>query len=155
MKIITFLLITAVLFTVIASGAAQARTGEPGFELLSVEEANRPAEKNFGFAATVSDSGPSIGVQNLEVKESEPFSLEVRLNARDGAAPDLATLRLECLKSPAIDLTPRVQRYITKEGLKIDKTSLPPGLHHFRVGISDVRGRFSEKDFTIMVSGNF
>jgi hypothetical protein len=79
----------------------------------------------------------------------------VRLIPRDGAAFDPATLRVECLKSPAIDLSYRVRPYVTQEGLNIDRVALPAGLHHFRVSVNDVRGRLSEKDFTIVVSGKF
>lgn len=153
-NIMTWLVYTF-LSTAILAGGVRAATEEPQFELLTVEEAARPSRRSFGFAENRADSGPSIAVPNLEVTESRPFVLEVRLNARDGVAPDLATLRVECLKNPAVDLTPRLKPYITTEGVKIDRTTLPPGLHNFRVSVNDVRGRISEKDFTILVSGAF
>lgn len=155
MRIIISWLIYSALLTAILTGGVQAATGEPQFELLSVEEAARPALRSYGFAENMADNGPSISVPNLEVKESSQFTLEVRLNARDGAASDLSTLRVECLKNPVIDLTPRLIPYISTEGIKIDRTTLPPGLHYFRVSVNDVRGRLSEKDFTILVSGAF
>ena len=58
-------------------------------------------------------------------------------------------------KNPAVDLTPRIRPYITQEGLTINSVTLPIGLHTFRVSINDARGRLSEKDFTILVSGVF
>ena len=143
------------LFTLVAVGGAMAAISEPQFELLSFEEAARPEVRSYGFAAIVADSGPSIEVPDLEVQEARPFTLMVRLNVRDGYAPDLATLRVECLKTPVIDLTLRLKQYITKDGVKVDRTTLPPGLHRFRVSVNDVRGRLSEKDFTILVSGAF
>jgi hypothetical protein len=155
MRIIICWLIYSAFLTAVLAGGVQGATVEPQFALLTVEEAARPAQRSYGFAANLADSGPSIDVPNLEEKESRPFALMVRFNARDGAAPDLATLRVECLKSPVIDLTPRLKPYFTSEGVKIDRTTLPPGLHNFRVSVSDVRGRLSEKDFTILVSGAF
>ena len=148
-------LIFSTLLTLLVAGGVMAAIKEAQFELLSLEEAARPEIRSYGFAAKTADSGPAIDAPDLEEKESRPFAITVRLNARDGAAPDLATLRVECLKSPAIDLTPRLKPFFTSEGIKIDRTTLPPGLHHFRVSVSDVRGRLSEKDFTILVSGAF
>lgn len=143
-------LISAVIFSGVQTAAAA-----PQFELLSVEEAARPTERSFGFAAQASDNGPVIDAGDLEVQESRPFTLMVGFSARDGAAPDLTTLRVECLKSPVIDLTPRLKPYVTPGGVTVERTTLPPGLHKFRVSINDVRGRLSEKDFTILVSGAF
>lgn len=148
-------MIYTTLLTAILAGGVMAAIPEPQFELLSFEEAARPEVRSYGFAAHVADSGPSIDAPDLEVQEAKPFTLMVRLNARDGAAPDLLTLRVECLKSPVIDLTPRLKRYITSEGVKVDRTTLPPGLHRFRVSVNDMHGRLSEKDFTVLVSGVF
>jgi len=144
-----------ILMPALICGAVQAATGEARLELLSVEEAARPADRSFGFSAKNADDGPVIDVSNLEVQEAKPFALKVRVKARDGSAPDLTTLRVECLKTPIVDLTPRLKSYINSEGVLVNQTTLPPGLHQFRVGISDARGRFSEKDFTILVSGTF
>jgi hypothetical protein len=136
-------------------GSVQADAGEVRFELLTNEEAARPVGRNFGFSTKAADNGPAIEVSDLEVPEAKPFALRVRVKARDGAAPDLTTLRVECLKTPIIDLTPRLKPYITAEGVTVAQTTLPPGLHHFRVSINDARGHLSEKDFTIVVSGAF
>jgi hypothetical protein len=154
-RLIMLRIFYAAILTVSLAAGVMAMTGEPQFELLSIEEAARPAGRSYGFANQAADNGPAIVAQDLEVQEAKPFTLMVRLNARDGAAPDLATLRIECLKSPVIDLTPRLKQYITEEGVKVDRTTLPPGLHHFRVSINDVRGRLTEKDFTVLVSGAF
>jgi hypothetical protein len=155
MKTIINVLTYLTLCAGLAVGVAQMAVGGTGFELLTTEEAARPSNRTFGFAAEKADTGPTVDVQNIEVQEAKPFALVVAVKPRDGAAPDLTTLRVECLKTPAIDLTPRLQPYITSEGVKVNQTTLPPGLHSFRVSINDVRGRLTEKDFTILVSGAF
>ena len=148
-------LIGMILLGAVFTCGVHAAKHEPLLQLLTAEEAARPEEKSYGFASPQPDNGPFIGVPKLEVTEGKPFALVVRLTPRDGAGPDPATLRVECLKSPAIDLTSRVRPYVSLEGLNIDRVTLPAGLYHFRVSVSDVQGRLSEKDFTILVSGAF
>lgn len=155
MRIVAAWLVGAALLGAVSTGGAHAAAHEPLLQLLTDEEAARPEDRSYGFASPQPDDGPVIGVPKLEAIEGKPFALVVRLTPRDGAAPDPATLRVECLKSPAIDLTPRVRPYVSEEGVNIDRVTLPAGLHHFRVSVSDARGRMSEKDFTIVVSGAF
>jgi hypothetical protein len=132
-----------------------AATVGPVVHLLTAEEASRPASKSFGFAAQSADNGPSIEAPELEVEEFRPFVLAVKFSPRNGVAPDPATLKVECLKTPAIDLTLRVRPYATADGIRIDQVILPEGLHRFRVSVSDVHGRLSEKEFVVLVSGAF
>ena len=155
MRIVVAWLVGVTLLGAVSTGGVHAAAHEPLLQLLTAEEAARPEDRSYGFASPQPDNGPVIGVPKLEVIEGKPFALVVRLTPRDGAVPDLATLRVECLKSPAIDLTPRVCPYVSQDGVNIDRVTLPAGLHHFRVSVSDVQGRLSEKDFTIMVSGAF
>jgi len=155
LRIIVAWIVGVMLLGAVSAGRVHAAAQEPVLQLLTAEEASRPEEKSYGFASPLPDNGPVIGVPKLEVIEGKPFALVVSLTPRDGAAPDPSTLRVECLKSPAIDLTPRIRPYVSPEGVNIDNVALPAGLHHFRVSVSDARGRMSEKDFTIVVSGMF
>lgn len=154
-------IILAWLFSVTLVGAfttcgvrAEERSEAP-LQLLTAEEASRPDIRNYGFSTPRPDNGPVIKVPEVEASEARPFPLDIGITPRDGVAFDPASLRLECLKSPAVDLSLRVRPYLTSEGLKMDRVSLPAGLHRFRVSINDVRGRMSEKDFTIVVSASF
>lgn len=125
-------------------------------QLLTMEEAALPEAKHFGFAAALRSDGPSITARDLEVPPGEAtFPLEVGFAAKDGTPVDLDTLKVECLKSAAVDLTPRIRPYAGKDGVKVDSVSLPPGSYRFRVAISDFKGRFSEKEFTVKVSVNY
>ena len=153
-------IVLACLFVVIIAGMITTRgvhaAGQPPpLQLLTNEEAALPESRSHGFSSPSSDNGPAIGVPDMDVVESSPFRLKIGLAPRNGVALDLASLRMECLKNPAVDLSPRIRPYVTQEGVKIDSVTLPAGLHHFRVSISDVRGRLSEKDFTIVVSARF
>lgn len=155
MRLLLYQLISAVLIIVSSPCAVPASTHAPPLELLTANETARTALHTYGFAAQAAGDGPEIAVTDLEVKNAEPFTLLVRIYPHDGTVPDLATLRIECLKQPVIDLTERLKPFMTHEGVKVDRTLLPTGLHQFRVSVNDVRGRLSEKDFTISVSGGF
>lgn len=141
------LLITLCLFSAALAAAA--------LQLLTAEEAARPEAKNFGFAAALRNDGPSITAKDLEVPPGQTFPLAVAFTAKDGTPVDIETLKLECLKSTPIDLTARVKPHAGKEGVKVDNVSLPPGYYRFRVAISDIKGRFSEKEFLVKVSVNY
>jgi len=124
--------------------------------LLSPEEAAQPAEKSFGFAGNLASEGPYISVpEEAEALAQQEFKLAIDFAPKDGSEVLPSTVKLECLKENPIDLTERVLPYASKEGLLIDKVALPPGLYRFRVSIGDVKGRMSEKDFTIKVTVKF
>ncbi|HBA89713.1 MAG TPA: hypothetical protein DCZ75_17505 [Geobacter sp.] len=142
------LLVTLCLFSVALAAAP--------LQLLSLEEAARPEARNFGFAAALRNDGPTISARDLEVPPGQTtFPLAVAFTAKDGTPVDINTLKLECLKSTPVDLTARVKPYAGKEGVNVDHISLPPGSYRFRVAISDFKGRFSEKEFTVKVSVNY
>lgn len=125
-------------------------------QLLSTAEAALPEAKNFGFANSLRDEGPVIAAKDIVIDAKEQtFTLVVAFAPKDGAPVDISTLKLECLKSSTIDLTPRIRDFASKEGIKADSISLPPGQYRFRVAISDFNGKFSEKEFTVKVSVNY
>ncbi|MCM0083508.1 hypothetical protein L4X63_18130 [Geomonas sp. Red32] len=142
MAVLLFLLTTAA--AALASGPVQ---------LLTVQEAALPDSRVYGMAERLPSDGPEIWVSDLEVPAAAPtFPLVVRFAEKGDVPVDAATVRLECLKSNPIDLTPRIRPYAGKQGISLQSVSLPPGLYRFRVAVGDVKGRFSEKEFTVKVS---
>ena len=115
-----------------------------------------PEAKSFGFVTNLRNDGPTISVKDVEIGSGQQsFPLVIGFAAKEGGAVDVATLKLECLKSTPIDLTLRMKPYASRDGVKIDNVSLPPGSYKFRVAIGDANGRFSEKEFTVKVSMTF
>lgn len=137
-----------------AAPALPAAPAEP-LVLLSAREAALPGSRSFGFATAPQQDGPVIAVENLDIQEGTPFPLTVSFTPREGTPVNIDTLKLECLKITPIDLTPRILPHASREGVRIDSVSLPSGSYRFRVSIGDVNGRFSEKEFTVNVSGTF
>jgi hypothetical protein len=138
------------------AAAARRPVGE-ALDLLSPEEAARPAAKAYGFASQERSEGPIISVVSpIEDAEEGPISaLRVKFTPRAGDRVDLTSIKLECLKETPLDLTPRIRPYLTRDGINAEKVRLPEGIYRFRVGIADYQGRFSEKEFTVKVSGTF
>ena len=64
-----------------------------------------------------------------------------RIPAVTGNKIDLDTLRVTYLKSPEVDLMPRLVRFIQRSGIDIPDAELPPGEHSFRIEVSDTEGR--------------
>lgn len=150
-----FLTIAGVLFLLTLTLAHSGICAAP-LQLLTLEEAALPEAKSFGFAAALRNDGPSITARDLEVAAGDrTFPLEVAFAPKDGSQVDVGTLKMECLKSTTIDLTPRIKPFADKNGVKVDSISLPPGSYRFRVAISDFMGRFSEKEFTVRVTVNY
>lgn len=123
--------------------------------LLSAEEAAMPGNRSFGFASSPQQDGPVITAQNMEIEEGTAFPLTFGFTPKEGSPVNLATLKLECLKSTPIDLTARISPYAREDGVRVDRVSLPPGSYRFRVSIGDVNGRFSEREFSINVGASF
>lgn len=120
--------------------------------LLTADEAALPAAKSFGFAKNLHSDGPEIAVEDMEISTGRgPFPMVVNFIPRNGIPVDTATLKLECLKSSTIDLTPRIEQYVDKDGIKIDNVALPDGIYRFRISVGDINGRLSQKEFTIKV----
>ncbi|HEX2012222.1 MAG TPA: hypothetical protein VJN44_14905 [Roseateles sp.] len=114
-------------------------------ELVSAEEAARPeAELSLTRGVT---RGPSI-TQELPAPGKgpvrAPLQLKVAVKARGGARIDLGSLQLTYLKSPMVDLTPRLRAGISETGVAVDGLSLPPGQHRIQLRVADSEGRETE-----------
>jgi hypothetical protein len=56
------------------------------------------------------------------------------------------------LRTPNVDLTPRIKPFIQAAGIDIPDTELPPGEYTIRVDIKDSDGRIGTTSFVLKVS---
>jgi hypothetical protein len=133
------------------------KSASGALQLISPEEAALPDAKTFGFSGRAVSGGPEITVESpLEgAEQSSAINLRITFTPHDTEIVALSTLKLEYLKQTPLDLTLRIKPFASGNGVSANKVKLPPGLHRFRVSITDSSGRFSEKDFTVLVSGAF
>lgn len=125
------------------------------FELITVEEAAAPDLDPSAWHVEVGrpDEGPEIEVisPHMGVTIKGPVPIDVRFIKKDNRDIDPATIKVEYLKFLTIDLTPRVQDYLSKEGIKVPNANLPAGTHTIRFSVGDTTGVVTKLIFTFEV----
>jgi hypothetical protein len=140
-------LIAPVLFaSLCCHGMAQAAP------LITSKEASLPPAA--GVLATRGISrGPAIKLVSpaADTPVKSPFDLKLNFEARGGEKIDPASVRVVYMKSPFVDLTPRLESAITPTGIDFQKAEVPPGQHAIRVTVKDSAGRETNSVMTIVV----
>ena len=81
-----------------------------------------------------------------------PFNLKLKFESFGGAKIDPASVKATYLKSPSVDLTQRMQKFIKDNGIEMEKAEVPPGEHVIAVQIKDTEGRAASMNFKINVA---
>ena len=139
-----FLLIAAFLLWMPAVMAQQA--------LITAKEAALPDAA--GTIATRGISrGPGVKLTSPEPDTAvkAPFNFKVGFEGRGGAKVDPASVRVTYLKSPLVDLTPRLKSAISANGINFTRANVPPGTHKIKVTVMDQDGRETNTVFTLIV----
>ena len=56
------------------------------------------------------------------------------------------------MKSPPVDLTPRLKKSISASGIDLNKAEVPPGTHTIRVSVKDSEGRETNSVMNLVVA---
>jgi hypothetical protein len=121
--------------------------------LITAKEAALPAAS--GTLATRGISrGPAVKLSSPEadVPVSSPFDFKVLFEARGEGKIDPNSVKVVYMKSPFVDLTPRLKSAITPTGINFSKAEVPPGTHTIRVTVKDLDGRETNQVMTIVVN---
>ena len=70
-----------------------------------------------------------------------PFELKVAFEPRGGNTIDPASVKVMYLRSPFVDLTPRLQQSITETGIVFPNADVPAGEHDLKITVLDKDGR--------------
>jgi hypothetical protein len=81
-----------------------------------------------------------------------PLHLIVRFRAFGGARIDSESVIVTYKKRPAIDITQRIQPFISERGIDVPEAEVPPGNHRFRVQLKDDSGHVGAADFSFDVA---
>ena len=144
MKLTQILFLTSLTIATSLVGAAP---------LISAKEAALPAAS--GALATRGISrGPSVKLISPEADTpiSSPIDFKVHFEARGEGKIDPASVKVVYMKSPFVDLTPRLKNSISTNGIDFTKAEVPPGSHTIRVTVKDVDGRETNSVFTLVVN---
>ncbi len=122
-------------------------------QLISPKEAALPAAS--GSLATRGISrGPSVKLvsPDADATVASPIDFKVNFEARGEGKIDPNSVKVVYMKSPFVDLTPRLKGAITANGIEFAKADVPPGVHTIRVTVKDVDGRETNSVFTLNVA---
>ena len=108
-------------------------------QLIKEDEAKLPAGSTAATRAIT--RGPGVKLVTPEAVHGKAFPLKIAFEPRGGAAVDLASVKVEYLKTPVVDLTDRVKPGIKVDGIELSSVNVPAGAHPIRVSVRDSEGR--------------
>ena len=76
---------------------------------------------------------------------ASPLPFKVRFIARNNIAIDPASVKVTYLKAQLVDLTDRIKKHLTPDGIEIANADIPPGTHHMRISLRDNQGRSTRR----------
>ena len=122
--------------------------------LITEQEAALPGAADTGLAMRGITRGPKVQVisPTQEAVVKSPFNLKLKFESFGGAKIDTSSVKATYLKSPAVDLTQRMQKFIKDSGIEMEKAEVPPGEHVIAVQIKDTEGRTASMNFKINVA---
>jgi hypothetical protein len=121
--------------------------------LISAKEAALPPAA--GALATRGISrGPGIKLASPEADTpvAAPFDFKVNFEPRGDAKIDPSSVKVVYMKSPFVDLTPRLKSAISANGIDFAKADVPPGTHTIRVTVKDTEGRETNSVLNLVVN---
>ncbi len=121
--------------------------------LISAKEAALPPAA--GALATRGISrGPAIKLASPEADTpvAAPFDFKVNFEPRGDAKIDPSSVKVVYMKSPFVDLTPRLKSAISANGIDFAKADVPPGTHTIRVTVKDTEGRETNSVLNLVVN---
>src|ERR1700722_12599349 len=131
----------------LVSGATQATP------LITKEEAEFPPPKG-AIAAPPRGilRGPRVEIISPNEASHSPLRLQLRFESFGGAKINIDSVKVIYLRTPNVDLTPRVRPFIQADGIDMPDAELPPGEYLVRVDVKDSDGRPGSARFTLKVS---
>ena len=139
-----------ILLGLLVSATVQA-TATP---LVTEEEAKLPPPKG----AIAADRRGILRGPKIEVVMPSggvvhsPLRLVLKFESFGGATINVESVKVIYLRTPNVDLTPRVKPFIRADGIDMPQAELPPGEYIVRVDIKDSDGRPGSTSFTLTVS---
>ena len=122
--------------------------------LISEAEAKLPPSTDVGLTTRGLTRGPGIELVSPSTERGvqSPVPLRVKFIARNNVGIDVDTVKITYLKAQSVDLTGRVKKYVTADGIDMANAEVPPGTHHLRISLKDKQERTSTVTVKLIVA---
>jgi hypothetical protein len=142
------------LSAILCSGLALACVPRPAAAdvLITEAEAKLPNPPDAVLTRRGITRGPAIEQVSPSADAKSPLLLKVKFITRNNVEIDTDSVKLTYLKAPSVDLTARIKKYVTANGIEMDGAEAPPGQHVLRLDLMDKRGRVSSAFFRLSVA---
>ena len=80
-----------------------------------------------------------------------PVRFQLKFQTYGGSKVDLEAVQATYLRTPSVDLTPRIKPFVNATGIDVPAAELPPGEHIVRIDIKDSDGRAATANFVLKV----
>jgi hypothetical protein len=123
--------------------------------LITAREASLPTSRDADISMRGITRGPKVSLvspPSEDVAVSSPLHLRVRFETYGGARIDTDSVRVLYLKTPVVDLTPRIKPYWKDSEIDVEEAEVPAGRHVLRIDVKDTDGRASSAQFTLNIS---
>jgi hypothetical protein len=132
--------------------AAFASVSASATVLISTEEAKLPPPKG---AVAMDRRGVTRAPKIILVSSTEPvhspIHLQLKFESFGGTKIDENSIKVTYLRTPNVDLTPRVKSFVKATGIDMPDAELPAGDYTLRVDIKDTEGRVGSTSFVLQV----
>jgi len=143
-----WLLVAAAVAVAVPAGAAWA-----GQVLITEDEAKLPPPRGAVAADRRGITrGPKIDVAQTAETIHSPMHLKVKFESFGGARIDPDSVKVTYLRTPSVDLTPRVKSFLQPTGIDMPDVELPAGDHMVRIDVKDSDGRAGTTSFVLKVA---
>jgi len=134
----------------ISSAAIPAYAGNV---LITEQEAQLPPPKGAVAADRRGITrGPKIRVLDETEPAHSPIHLQVMFESFGGAKIDPDSVKVTYLRTPNVDLTPRIKPFVGSAGIDMPDVELPAGDHMVRIDVKDSDGRIGSISFVLKVA---
>ena len=122
--------------------------------LISEAEAKLPSSTDIDMTLRGLTRGPRVEQVSPDPDRgaSSPLPLKVKFVARNNVAIDPASVKVTYLKAQSVDLTERIKKYLTAEGIDMANAEIPLGTHHLRIILKDKHDRTTTAIIKLIVA---
>jgi len=124
-----------------------------GEVLITPSEAALPPRVHVSLELRGLTRGPSLDQISPKPAMSvrSPFALKIKFTAHNNSNVDSMTMKASYLKLTPVDLTERLRKYTSSDGIDMPNAEVPPGTHLLRLELKDSLGRTSVSVIKLIV----